>query len=73
MTSLTSALKLEVEKARPEINVFHWDRSRYYGKLKDGKSYVCPVENGVWKGSLIIQIRDRKLHSHVVSEWRRYE
>lgn len=81
MNSLTPAIKLELKKARDDIDTFHWDRSRKYGTLKDGASFVCPVEanfglqdidadeTGRYKGTLIIEIRNGKLHDYSVGDW----
>jgi hypothetical protein len=71
--SLTPAIKAEVEKAKSHIDKFRWLHARFYSKLKNGASFVCPVERGVWKTNLVIQIRDDKLDKIIVDSWRRYE
>ncbi len=85
MTTLNPAIAAEIATKRKDIDVFHWDRVRKYGTLKNGTSFVVPVEAdfritevsqdevGRYHGNMIIEIRDEKLSDYSVGDWERIE
>lgn len=82
---LTNEIMTDLETARDDIAVFDWTNARRYGRLKNGESFACPVianfgaddftpdEVGIYKGTLIIEIRENCLDDYSVGDWDRID